>query len=116
MEIATHGSACGDRRREDLFRTVKTLDDLHKAITSLGFTISRSGLYLKLLPRDGRSTEGKRHVNTVPVKLVRPQNDLRSKHHDRMFAAETSFDCDKIATTMGPLACLKLLIINFLGG
>ena len=77
LEIATIGSACGDRRREDIFRTVKTLDDLHKAISDLGFTISRSGLYLKLLPRDCRTTEGKRHVNTVPVRLVRPQNDLR---------------------------------------
>lgn len=77
LEIATIGSACGDRRREDLFRTVKTLDDLHKAISDLGFTISRSGLYLKLLPRDSRTNEGKRHVNTVPVRLVRPQNDLR---------------------------------------
>ena len=108
LEIATYGSACGDRRRDDIFRTVKTLDDLHKAITNLGFSVSRSALYLKLLPRDGSTIEGKRHVNTVPVRLVRPQNDLRRKHPDRMFAAETSFACDKIATTIGPLACVYL--------
>ena len=76
LEIATVGAACGDRRRDDLYRTVKTLDDLHKAVSDLGFTVSRSGLYLKLLPRDGKTTEGKRHINTVPVKLIRPRNDL----------------------------------------
>ena len=52
LKIATIGAACGDRRREDIFRTVKTLDDLHAAVTDLGFEISRSGLYLKLRPRE----------------------------------------------------------------
>ena len=108
LEIATIGSACGDRRREDIYRTVKTLDDLHNAIRGLGFTISRSGLYLKLLPRDGSTIEGRRHVSTVPVKLVRPQNDLRKKHPDRMFAAETSYACDKIALSIGPHACVYI--------
>ena len=108
LEIATIGAACGDRRREDLFRTVKTLDDLHKAVSDLGFTVSRSGLYLKLLPRDKTSNEGKRHVSTLPVKLVRPQNDLRKKHPDRMFGSETSHACDSIASFIGPQACIYL--------
>ena len=106
LEIATVGAACGDRRRDDLYRTVKTLDDLHKAVSDLGFTVSRSGLYLKLLPRDGKTTEGKRHINTVPVKLIRPQNDLRKKHPDRMFAAETSTSLDQLAAVLGPEACV----------
>ena len=108
LEIASQGSACGDRRRDDLFRTVKTLDQLTEALHGLGFQCSRSAAYLKLLPRDARSTEGKRHVNTIPVKLTRPQNDLRKKHPDRMFAAETSFGCDKIAQFLGPKSCLYL--------
>ena len=106
LEIATVGAACGDRRRDDLYRTVKTLDDLHKAVADLGFTVSRSALYLKLLPRDGKTTEGKRHISTVPVKLIRPQNDLRKKHPDRMFAAETAGSCDKIDAVLGPQACV----------
>ena len=108
LQIAMIGSACGDRRREDVFRTVKTLDDLHKAVTDLGFIVSRSALYLRLLPRDQTSIHGKRHVKTVQVKLVRPENDLRTKHPDRMFAAETSKAADKIATFLGPLACVYL--------
>ena len=40
LKIATIGAACGDKRREDIFRTVKTLDDLHNAICALGYRIS----------------------------------------------------------------------------
>ena len=71
LEIATIGSACGEKRREELFRTVKTLDDLHGAISDLGYNLSRSALHYRLLPKNSRSIDGKRHVVTVPVKLVR---------------------------------------------
>ena len=77
LKIAAIGAACGDRRRDDIFRTVNTLDDLHKTINSLGYKISRSALYLRLLPRNSNTREGKRHVNSVNVKLIRPQNNLR---------------------------------------
>ena len=108
LKIATIGAACGDRRREDIFRTVKTLDDLHAAVTNLGFEISRSGLYLKLRPRDATSIQGKKHVNTVNVRLVRPQNDLRKKHPDRIFAAATSKGVDELAAHLGNDACTFL--------
>ena len=68
LEIATVGAAASDRRRADLFRTVKTLDDLHKALTELGYSLSRSALHLRLIPRNASTREGKRHVNTVPIK------------------------------------------------
>lgn len=106
LEIATVGAACGDRRREDMFRTVKTLDDLTKAIHSLGYMVSRSALYLRLMPRCQTSREGRLHVKTLPVKLIRPQNDLRKKHPDRIFAAETSKATDAIAAYLGPAAVI----------
>ena len=71
LEIATIGAACGEKRREELFRTVKTLDDLHSAISNLGYCLSRSALHYRLLPKNSRSIDGKRHVVTVPVKLIR---------------------------------------------
>ena len=108
LKIATYGAACSDKRREDLFRTIKTLDDLHRELTKLGYKISRSGLYLRLLPRDSTTTEGRRHYNTVPVKLVRPQNNLRKKHPDRMFAREGFRIGDDIAAHVGPDAALYL--------
>ena len=52
--------------------------------------------------------EVKHHVSTLPVKLVRPQNDLRKKHPDRMFGSETSHACDSIASFIGPQACIYL--------
>jgi hypothetical protein len=108
MEIATVGSACGEKRREDVFRTVKSLDDLTNAVHSLGYQVSRGSLYLRLLPRSQSTIQGKKHVQTLPVKLVRPQNDLRKKHPDRMFAAETSKAADDIAKFLGPKACLYI--------
>ena len=70
LEIATIGAAASDRRREETFRTVKTLEDLHKALSDLGYYISRTALYHRLLPKGVSSTEAKRHVRTVPVRLA----------------------------------------------
>ena len=54
-----------DRRRTELIKTVKTLDDLTEACREAGFDLSRSSVYLRILPRNASTTEGKRHVNTV---------------------------------------------------
>ena len=74
----------------------------------MGYMVSRAGLYLRLLPRCPSSNEGKKHVRALPVKLVRPQNDLRRKHPDRMFACEGSRAMDSIAKFFGPDSCLYL--------
>ena len=98
----TIGSSCGDRRREDIFRTVRTLDQLTSALHNLGYAVKRGAVYLRLIPRCQSSIEGKKHVKTLPVKLVRPQNNLHMRHPDRMFAAETSKAADDIANFLGP--------------
>ena len=36
LNIATIGAACSDKRREDLFRSIKTLDDLHSELEKMG--------------------------------------------------------------------------------
>ena len=41
LNIATIGAACSDKRREDLFRSIKTLDDLHRELLKMGYRISR---------------------------------------------------------------------------
>ena len=46
LQIATIGSKCGEKRREDMVRTVKTLGNLTNALHSLGYILSRSALYL----------------------------------------------------------------------
>ena len=91
-----------------MVRTVKTLDDLTNAVHSLGYIVSRRALYLCPLPHSQTSIQGRKNVSTLPVKLVRPQNDLRRKHPDRMFCSESSKAADAIAKYLGPKACLYI--------
>ena len=69
-------------------------------------------MYLRLETRDVTTHEGKRHVETVPVKLVKAQNDLRKKHPDRIFAAENIKFAQEIATHMGPEAVSYLSTVQ----
>ena len=53
--IAISGSAAHEKRRSDIIRTVKTLDQLTSALKLEGFTLQRSSVYLRLLPRIART-------------------------------------------------------------
>ena len=70
LQIATIGAAASEKRREDLFRSVKTLDDLHRELSNMGYRMARSTLYTRLLPKTANSSEGKKHVSTVPVRYI----------------------------------------------
>ena len=48
-----------------------------------------------------RHNDGKRHVHTVPVKLQRPQNDLRKKHPDGHFAMASVMFTRELANLFG---------------
>ena len=84
--IAISGSAAHDRRRNEVIRTVKTLDQLTEALNREGFELKRSSVYLHLLPQNHRTTEGKRHVTTAPVKLYKSQNSKHASHPSTKFA------------------------------
>ena len=102
-DIALAGSAADDRRRSEIIRTIKSLDDLHEYLQKeLGVSVSRSALYLRLLPKDSTTTEGKRHVTTAPVKLARPDNNLHKAHPDSLFAKATLNNLEEIASILGP--------------
>ena len=107
LNIVQATSATDDRRRTETLRSLTTLDDLHKELTDLGFNLSRSAVYLRLLPKRGDSREGKRHVQTVPVKLLRPENSLRKKNIDHMYA-KAFFDDMSISELLGSN------VVNFL--
>ena len=68
----------------------------------LGISLSRSALYLRLLPKDSTATGGKRHVTTAPVKLARPDNSLHKAHPDSLFAKATLNNLEEIASILGP--------------
>lgn len=103
IDLALQGSSAHERRRDETIRTVKTLDDLvDKLHEDYGFNLSRSATYLRLLPRKSNSIEGKRHVNTVPVKLIRASNDLHKQHNDTKFALTTINNIHELASMLGP--------------
>ena len=87
---------------------VATLDDLLSELKNLGFLLSRSATYLRLLPGRGNTSEGYRHVQTVPVKLTRPENNLRKKHKDRMFAKSFMDDLINLCKFFRPQSALFL--------
>lgn len=102
VEIAIHGSAAHDKRREELYRSVKTLTELLEELKDSGFKISRSATYLRLIPRRSNTEEGKRHVETVPVRLCRAQNDFHEKHADSAFATAAIHYLEELASLLGP--------------
>ncbi|CAB3979549.1 Hypothetical predicted protein [Paramuricea clavata] len=100
--IAITGSASDDRRRTEMIRTVKTLDDLTDELQKRGYQLSRSAVYLRLLPRKSLSIEGKRHVKTAPVRLIRAQNTQHRNHPDTKFARSSIQSLEEIASLLGP--------------
>ena len=72
LDIVQATSAADPRRRTEMIRSVRTLDDLVSELKgTFGYNISRNATYCRLLPKKGNTSEGKRHVKTVPVKLLR---------------------------------------------
>ena len=99
-QIAISGSAAHDRRRNKVIRTVKTLDQLTKALNSEGFELKRSSVYLHLLPRIHWTIEGKRYVITSPVKLYKSQNSTHASHTSKKFACASIKS--ELAAILGP--------------
>ena len=101
--IASLSSGAHLRRRDETLRCCRTLDELHKQLKDFGFTISRSGTYLRLLPHHANSHEGKRHVKTVPVKLVKAQTSEHKSHEDTSFCNATVSAINCLASFSGTL-------------
>lgn len=102
IDLAMFGASAEERRRSEALRSCRTLTDLHSRLGELGYQISRSGTYIRLLPRRYNSLEGKRHVTTVPVKLSRPEADHHKAHADQQFCITTIRSMETIASILGP--------------
>ena len=102
IDIAIGGSAADERPHSEVIRTVKTIDDLTAALQKLEFNLSRSSVYLKLQPRNATTHEGKRHVKTAPVKLIRPENSENARHPDTLFARTSISYLEELASLLGP--------------
>lgn len=64
--------------------------------------ISRTGVYTRLLPRKSNTSEGKRHVVTVPVRLRRAFIDSHKSHSDALFCRAAIGYLEDIASVLGP--------------
>lgn len=101
-KIAVASGAADDRRRSEVLSACRTLDDLKAELEKQGYTLSRSALYLRLVPKRWMSHEGKRHVETVPVRLKRPECDSHKQHMDSRFASRVIFDLEEVCSVLGP--------------
>ncbi|KAJ6639294.1 hypothetical protein Bhyg_12037 [Pseudolycoriella hygida] len=103
IELALQGSAAHERRQDETIRTLKTLDELvQKLHEDYSIDLSRSSTYLRLLPKRFNSIQGKRHVNTAPVRLIKASNDMHKQHADSKFAKTTIDHLNELASVLGP--------------
>lgn len=102
VSLVSVGGAAHGRRREEILRSCRTLNDLHNELLSLGHKISRSATYLRLLPWRLDSSEGRRHVRTVPVKLIKAQTSEHKSHLDKYFCKTTISALNSLASFLGP--------------
>lgn len=102
VDLAMFGASAEERRRLEIVRSCRTLTDLHEKLKEHGFEISKSSTYLRLLPRNYTSLEGRRHVVTVPVKLSRPEADHHKAHPDQHFCVATIRSLETLASILGP--------------
>lgn len=81
---------------------MSTLDDLTTEMKKLGYPISRSALYYHLMPKNAKTIDGRRHLTTAPVRLIRATNDLRKTHIDSNFARATINHVRELVSFLGP--------------
>lgn len=64
VDIVEGTCAADDRRRTPMLRTITTVDNMHSGLLREGVQMSRSAVYLRVIPRRGDTIEGRRHVQT----------------------------------------------------
>ena len=65
-------------------------------------------MYRRLIPRRWNTAEGKRHVKTVPVKLVKAQFDDRKTNEDARFGLASIRLAMELCSLVGPQHFLLL--------
>ena len=101
VTIAGGLAGADGKRRTDILDGCQSLDDLRAALLKEGYQLCRSALYLRLVPRRSNSTEGKKHIRTVPVKIRRAKNNLRARHEDANFTFATKDYLKSVASFFG---------------
>lgn len=101
IEIVSSTAAAHEKRQMEILNTCKTIDALKTELEYLGYSLSRSALYLRLLPRRVNTNEAKKHVNPAPVKVLRARDDLHKGHQDSRFCKATLDHLKELASILG---------------
>lgn len=99
--VSFRASAEGRRRSMALY-SCSTLWNLNEALEESNFLISRSAAYIRVLPRNKNTLEGKRHVKSVPVRLKRADTSFHKGHIDQNFCVATIRAIETISSILGP--------------
>ena len=78
------------------------MDLLTEAFNREGYSLKKSSVYLRLLPRNSITKEGKRHVTTAPVKLISAKNSKHQNHLCTNFAKAIINALEELAGLLGP--------------
>ncbi|CAG8679572.1 15061_t:CDS:2 [Gigaspora margarita] len=78
------------------------------ALEQMNYKISHSATYLKLFPKQFNTEEGKQHVKTVPVKLLRSQNTTRKRHKNTYFCTSLVRNIKEMVLLLGPQSVLTI--------
>ena len=84
-----------------MIRTVKTLDQLTKALNCEGFELKGSSVYLHLLPWNHMAIDRKK-LKTAPVKLYKSQNWKQASHPSTKFARASIKSLEELAAMLAP--------------
>ena len=78
------------------------MDQLTEALNREGYSLKRSSVYLRLLPRNSVTKEGKRHVTSAPVKLISAKNSKHQNDPRTNFVKATINALEELAGLLGP--------------
>ena len=101
MDIVNSGCNADPRRRSETLFCLSTLDELHDELAKRGIMMSRSATYLRLMPKDPTTNQGKLHVHTVPVRIFKPQNKEQKEHPSTRFCRADDRNLRELASFLG---------------
>lgn len=101
-DLAMFDAFAEERRRWEIVRTVHALLEVTDKLTELGFNISRSATYIRLLSRRADTRQAKRQVVTVPMKLSRPEANHHKARQDQYFSMASIRSLKTVASVHGP--------------
>ena len=105
QDIVNTSCNTNSRRRDKIIYSVRTLDDLHRELRKRGWYLSRSATYLRILPRNPSTNEGKKHIHTIPVRIFKPQEDEHKEHISTRFCRAEDRQLRELASYLGPCQC-----------